>query len=96
MYGSPGWIRTSNPAVNSRVLHRWATEDYIEIRQRPTLPGGHPPSTIGAEGLNFCVRYENRCFPFAIATGNCYLGLHLQNCTMDILDQALDLLVPVS
>ena len=26
------------------------------------------PSTISAEGLNFCVRYGNRCFPFAFAT----------------------------
>ena len=28
----------------------------VENRQRPTLPGSYPPSTIGAEGLNFCVR----------------------------------------
>lgn len=39
-------------------------------RRRPTLPGCYRPSTIGAEGLNFCVRYENRWIPFAIATGN--------------------------
>ena len=39
------------------------------IRQRPTLPGRLQPSTIGAEGLNFCVRYGYRWFPFAIATG---------------------------
>ncbi len=41
----------------------------IELRQRPTLPEGPPSSTIGAEGLNFCVRYGHRCFPFAIVTG---------------------------
>ena len=41
------------------------------IRRRPTLPGRVQPSTIGAEGLNFCVRYGNRWNPFAIATGNC-------------------------
>ena len=41
------------------------------IRRRPTLPGRVQPSTIGAEGLNFCVRYGNRWDPFAIATGNC-------------------------
>jgi len=40
------------------------------IRRRPALPGGDPPSTIGAEGLNFCVRNGNRWIPFAIATGN--------------------------
>ena len=41
----------------------------IELRRRPTLPEGLPSSTIGAEGLNFCVRNGNRCFPFAIVTG---------------------------
>ena len=40
------------------------------IRRRPTLPGRVQPSTIGAEGLNFCVRNGNRWDPFAIATGN--------------------------
>ena len=44
---------------------------HIGIRRRPTLPGRVQPSTIGAEGLNFCVRYGNRWDPFAIATGNC-------------------------
>ena len=39
------------------------------IRQRPTLPGRLQPSTIGAERLNFCVRYGNRWIPFAIVTG---------------------------
>ena len=43
------------------------------FRQRPTLPGRVQPSTIGAEGLNFCVRYGNRWDPFAIITGNCEL-----------------------
>ena len=41
----------------------------FEFRQRPTLPEGPPSSTIGAEGLNFCVRNGYRCFPFAIVTG---------------------------
>ena len=39
------------------------------IRQRPTLPDRLQPSTIGAERLNFCVRYGNRWDPFAIVTG---------------------------
>ena len=43
----------------------------IRIRRRPTLPGRYQPSTIGAEGLNFCVRDGNRWIPLAIATGNC-------------------------
>ena len=40
----------------------------IEIRRRPTLPGGLPPSTIGAGSLNFRVRDGNGCDPAAIAT----------------------------
>ena len=40
------------------------------IRRRPTLPDRYQSSTIGTEGLNFCVRYGNRWDPFVIATGN--------------------------
>ena len=39
-----------------------------EIRRRPTLPGGLPPSTIGADRLNFRVRDGNGCDPVAMAT----------------------------
>ena len=39
------------------------------IRQRPTLPARLQASTLGAERLNFCVRYGNRWIPFAIVTG---------------------------
>ena len=42
---------------------------FSGFRQRPTLPGRLQPSTIGAERLNFCVRYGNRWIPFAIVTG---------------------------
>ena len=42
----------------------------IGIRRRPTLPDRYQSSTIGTEGLNFCVRYGNRWNPFVIATGN--------------------------
>ena len=38
------------------------------FRRRPTLPQGLPSSTIGAGGLNYCVRNGNRCDPSAIAT----------------------------
>ena len=59
------------------------------FRQRPTLPGRVQPSTIGAEGLNFCVRYGNRWNPFAIITGNCELfstnsSRYLQQCYVTI------------
>jgi hypothetical protein len=40
------------------------------IRRRPTLPGGCPPSTIGAGGLNCSVRNGKRCFPAAMTAGN--------------------------
>ena len=42
----------------------------IYIRRRPTLPGGCPPSTIGAGSLNFRVRNGNGCVPVAMTTGN--------------------------
>ena len=44
-------------------------------RRRPTLPGRFQPSTIGAEGLNFCVRDGNRWGPFAFATGSFQVSL---------------------
>ena len=53
---------------------------FIWIRQRPTLPGRLQPSTIGAERLNFCVRYGNRWIPFAVATG-IVQGLYPENRT---------------
>ena len=43
---------------------------FKKFRRRPTLPGGFPPSTIGAGGLNFRVRNGNGCNSAAIATGN--------------------------
>ena len=36
--------------------------------QRPTFPGGRPPSIISAKELNFCVRDGNRCGLLAIVT----------------------------
>ena len=52
---------------------------FLEKRQRPTFPGGLPPSIISAKELNFCVRYGNRCDLLAIATA--YL-LSLLYCTL--------------
>src|SRR5688572_28404348 len=37
------------------------------VRRRPTLPQPLGCSTIGAERLNFRVRYGTGCFPFAMA-----------------------------
>ena len=56
--------KTKSPPSNQR---RRALE---KSRRRPTLPHSYPCSTIGAGGLNFCVRNGNRCDPSAIATEN--------------------------
>ena len=53
-----------------KALLRKIGEGLQKIRQRPTLPHSYPCSTIGAGGLNFCVRDGNRCYPSAIATEN--------------------------
>ena len=47
--------------------------------QRPTLPGGCPPSTIGAGRLNFRVRDVSGCTPAAPVTKRPFyhLSLHL-------------------
>lgn len=39
-----------------------------KCRQRPTLPAQQGDSTIGAKGLDFCVRNGNRYYPFAMVT----------------------------
>ena len=57
----------------------------IGIRQRPILPGRVQPSTFGAEGLNFCVRYGNRWDPFAIATGNYIIIMGLRSSSLRFL-----------
>ena len=86
-FGAPNWARTSDPLINSQMLCQLSYGSIYcvsflkkEIRQRSTLPGGHPPSTIDAIELNFCVRYGNRWFLKAIATGFFFFGyLYPQN-----------------
>ena len=73
-------------STQKKAPRRMSGRLLIGIRQRPTLPGRLQPSTIGAQGLNFCVRYGNRWIPFAIATGSpAGLGAsrsaHPENCT---------------
>ncbi len=43
-------------------------DKYNNARQRPTLAGGVPPTTIGAGELNFRVRDGNGCDLSAIVT----------------------------
>ena len=67
-------------------------------QQRPTLPRRLHLSTISAKGLNFCVRYGNRCDPFAIVTGY-VLSLKVVSSKLHskyIFGQVLDLLVSLS
>ena len=65
--------------INQRKKKQFIRTASNGIRRRPTLPGRVQPSTIGAEGLNFCVRYGNRWNPFAIATGNCIIFVGLRS-----------------
>ena len=60
--------RRSWPATGQKCLEAPEGASSVEIRRRPTLPGGLPPSTIGAGSLNFRVRDGNGCDPAAIAT----------------------------
>ncbi len=64
----PGPERTKPPRAKAQRGFR------EKSRRRPTLPGGLPPSTIGAGGLNCRVRNGNGCFPAAMATGNLALS----------------------
>ena len=57
----------------------------IKAWQGPILPGSHPPSTFGAEGLNFRVRNVTGCTTFAILTKlflTCIFSIlkDIQNC----------------
>ena len=61
--------RVHHPCSKKENTPHWWGAFLFGIRQRPTLPGRLQPSTIGAERLNFCVRYGNRWIPFAIVTG---------------------------
>ena len=82
---------------------RWAGVACEYPRQRPTLPEGLPPSTIGAGGLNGRVRNGNGCVPAAMATGKSRVSAGLRALhseherlrTRCMCDQALGRLVPV-
>ena len=67
-FGDPTGNRTPVTAVKGRCLDRLTMGPSKIKRQRPTFPGGLPPSIISAKELNFCVRYGNRCILLAIVT----------------------------
>jgi hypothetical protein len=56
------------PACKAGALPAELILQY-NARQCPTLTGGQPPTTIGAEKLNFRVRDGNGCDLLAIITG---------------------------
>ena len=78
--GSPSWTRTSDTAVNSRVLYRLSYGGILKptkqsligylCRHRPIFPGRFQPSIFGANELNFCVRDGNRWTLTAINTNS--------------------------
>ena len=77
--GLRGGSSTTGPVVGRASRYRARERDDARLdggrhlrknRRRPTLPGGLPPSTIGAGGLNCRVRNGNGCVPAAMATGS--------------------------
>ena len=57
----------ASPAPPARSYDEGPLARPLDVfRRRPTLPGGCPPSTIGAGGLNCSVRNGKRCTPAAI------------------------------
>ena len=60
---SPSRIRTYDPPVNSRMLYRWAIEDYFKFRQPSTFPSRFQLSIIDRLCLNLRVRYGYGCDP---------------------------------
>lgn len=80
------------PSVCSVVL-------CVVAWQRPILTGGDPPTTFGAETLNFRVRHGNGCGRLAIATRlyrACSLKTEDSSTQTIRLDQSLDRLVSFS
>ena len=67
-----GWGPHKNGAPErphkSEDPSRLSAKGVRRFRRRPTLPQGLPSSTIGAGGLNYCVRNGYRCDPSAITT----------------------------
>ncbi len=62
-------VRIDYPRSFRRPTGPSGRKQKRDTRQRPTLPPRCQGSTIGAGGLNCCVRDGNRCFPTAMITG---------------------------
>ena len=93
-HSSREWVKRKPyprpPAPESSPERRRAARRRLRIRhmknrRRPTLPGGCPPSTIGAERLNCSVRNGKRCLPFAMHHRNlARRSVELENCTRQV------------
>ena len=70
LQGDIAQIEVAVRRLMTKKLPHFSAAVLFGIRRRPTLPDRYQSSTIGTEGLNFCVRYGNRWDPFVIATGN--------------------------
>ena len=96
--GSPTGNRTPVTAVKGPCLNRLTMGP--KNRLRPTFPGSFPPSIIGSEGLNYCVRDGNRCDPNDIATRffaeDMDCTFKTKQCFLKTIGQVFDLLVSVS
>ena len=80
LHGSPNWARTSDIMINSHALYRLSYGgikkkrekqklfSILKSRRLPILPGGCPPSIVGEDELNYCVRQGNRWDLIAIIT----------------------------
>ena len=67
--GSPCWTRTNDLRINSPSLYRLSLRG-IFVLALPIFPGSRPPSIVGADVLNFCVRDGNRWTHIAINTNS--------------------------
>ena len=63
-----GLLLYARPVDLKKKKKRAPVMDTLLAWRRPTLTGGEPPTTIGAERLNFRVRYGNGCDLLAIVT----------------------------
>lgn len=70
--------QASRPTSRSKDKKNLHTSFHLyagqrKSRRRPTLPLGHPSSTIGSKELNFRVRYGIGCSLLDITTGNLWV-----------------------
>src|SRR4051794_27969745 len=62
--------RAADGLADAKKPTAFAVGFFSRNRRRPTLPGGCPPSTIGADGLDFRVRNGNGYISVAMSHRN--------------------------